>query len=206
MIMTNPHLRRTDRRAGHVHPMILRWCRRDRSRLVLRAQRGRDRQRAHFEGLPVEFIADAISTVGAEQIRERRRRDLPRDEPSTTTASAWTPTSTGSSRLSYPISPVPDYATWLARFWKPLRALPETQRQASSVASAAGEPVSPNTRSTDPGRRQITSERRCRSRDRTIPGHSAHHRVCDRQIHHRPEAARDSLTPPRPSHPSVHLL
>ena len=38
-----------------------------------------NRQRAHYDGLPVDFIAEAISTLGAHQ--ELRVRDLPRDEP-----------------------------------------------------------------------------------------------------------------------------
>ena len=55
-----------------------------------------NRQRAHYDGLPVEFIAEAISTLGV--ARAERVRDLPRDESRTTTASAWTSSSTGSSR------------------------------------------------------------------------------------------------------------
>ena len=38
-----------------------------------------NRQRAHYDGLPVEFIAEAISTLGA--TCRRRVRDVPRDEP-----------------------------------------------------------------------------------------------------------------------------
>ena len=38
-----------------------------------------NRQRAHYDGLPVEFIAEAISTLGAAS--RRRVRDVPRDEP-----------------------------------------------------------------------------------------------------------------------------
>ena len=42
-----------------------------------------NRQRAHYDGLPVEFIAEAISTPGAQPGPELRQRvpDLPRDEP-----------------------------------------------------------------------------------------------------------------------------
>ena len=38
-----------------------------------------NRQRAHYDGLPVEFIAEAIATLGAG--RGERVSDLPRDEP-----------------------------------------------------------------------------------------------------------------------------
>ena len=38
-----------------------------------------NRQRAHFDGLPVEFIAEAIATLGAQVVDGFR--DLPRDEP-----------------------------------------------------------------------------------------------------------------------------
>ena len=38
-----------------------------------------NRQRAHFDGLPVGFVAEAIATLGAQVVD--RVRDLPRDEP-----------------------------------------------------------------------------------------------------------------------------
>ena len=38
-----------------------------------------NRQRAHFDGLPVEFVAEAIATLGAQVVDGFR--DLPRDEP-----------------------------------------------------------------------------------------------------------------------------
>ena len=40
-----------------------------------------NRQRAHYDGLPVEFIAEAISTLGAQVLETRPVPDLPRDEP-----------------------------------------------------------------------------------------------------------------------------
>ena len=39
-----------------------------RAGLALPARRRRERQRAHFDGLPVEFIAEAIATLGAQVV------------------------------------------------------------------------------------------------------------------------------------------
>ena len=92
------------------------------------------RQRAHFDGLPVEFIADAISTIGAHLIAEKTG--------SFETYHVMNPHDDGISMdtyvdwlidAGYPITRVPDYAAWLARFEMTLRALPETQRQASAL-------------------------------------------------------------------------
>ena len=90
------------------------------------------RQRAHFEGLPVEFIADAISTISAHLIAK--------GSASLETYHVMNPYDDGISmdtfvdwliEAGYPITRVPDYVAWLERFEKALRALPETQRQAS---------------------------------------------------------------------------
>ena len=89
---------------------------------------GGSRQRAHFDGLPVEFIADAISTLG---IAGQEGFDTfhvmnPYDDGiSMDTFVDWLV------EAGYPIKRVPEYADWLARFDTTLRALPEKQRQAS---------------------------------------------------------------------------
>lgn len=89
------------------------------------------RQRAHYDGLPVEFIAEAISTLG---IRVA-------DEGSGfATYHVMNPYDDGIGldeyvdwliEAGYPVERVGDYATWLARFDTAVRALPERQRQAS---------------------------------------------------------------------------
>jgi fatty acid CoA ligase FadD9 len=87
-----------------------------------------NRKRAHFDGLPVEFIADAISTVGANVVEgfETYHVMNPYDDGiSMDTYVDWL------IEAGYPIARVPDYAAWLARFETALRALPEKQRQAS---------------------------------------------------------------------------
>jgi fatty acid CoA ligase FadD9 len=86
------------------------------------------RQRAHFDGLPVEFIADAISTLG---VGVREGFDTfhvmnPYDDGiSMDTFVDWLV------EAGYAITRVPAYADWLERFDTTLRALPEKQRQAS---------------------------------------------------------------------------
>ncbi|BBY17751.1 carboxylic acid reductase [Mycolicibacterium litorale] len=89
---------------------------------------GGSRQRAHFDGLPVEFIADAISTLGAavQEGFETYHVMNPHDDAiSLDTFVDWL------IEAGYPITRVPGYAAWLERFETALRALPEKQRQAS---------------------------------------------------------------------------
>ena len=89
---------------------------------------GGSRQRAHFDGLPVEFIADAISTLGADVVEgfETYHVMNPYDDGiSMDTFVDWLV------EAGYPIARVPGYAPWLERFETSLRALPEKQRAAS---------------------------------------------------------------------------
>jgi fatty acid CoA ligase FadD9 len=89
---------------------------------------GGSRQRAHFDGLPVEFIADAISTLGVNVTEgfETYHVMNPYDDGiSMDTFADWL------IEAGYPIVRVPEYAAWLARFETTLRALPEKQRAAS---------------------------------------------------------------------------
>jgi fatty acid CoA ligase FadD9 len=90
-----------------------------------------NRQRAHFDGLPVEFIADAISTLAANVTVaaggfETYHVMNPYDDGiSMDTYVDWL------IEAGYPIARVPEFASWLARFDTALRGLPEKQRQAS---------------------------------------------------------------------------
>jgi len=89
---------------------------------------GGSRQRAHFDGLPVEFIADAISTLGADVVEgfETYHVMNPYDDGiSMDTFVDWLV------EAGYPIARVPGYGAWLERFETSLRALPEKQRAAS---------------------------------------------------------------------------
>jgi fatty acid CoA ligase FadD9 len=87
-----------------------------------------NRQRAHYDGLPVEFIAEAISTLGA------------RIDSGFQTYHVMNPHDDGIGMdefvdwlidAGYSIRRVDDYATWLQRFETTLRALPDKQRNAS---------------------------------------------------------------------------
>jgi fatty acid CoA ligase FadD9 len=86
------------------------------------------RQRAHYDGLPVEFIAEAISTLGVHV------------QSGFETYHVMNPYDDGIGmdefvdwlvEAGYAISKVDSYADWLARFSTTLRALPEKQRNAS---------------------------------------------------------------------------
>jgi len=87
-----------------------------------------NRQSAHYDGLPVEFIAEAISALGAQVVDEFQ------------TYHVMNPYDDGIGQdeyvdwlidAGYPIHRVDDYAAWLQRFETTLRALPERQRQCS---------------------------------------------------------------------------
>jgi fatty acid CoA ligase FadD9 len=92
-----------------------------------------NRQRAHYDGLPVEFVAEAISTLGSNP-----------DEDRFATYHVMNPYDDGigldefvdwlispTNGAGCPIRRVADYGDWLARFEASLRSLPEKQRNAS---------------------------------------------------------------------------
>jgi len=87
-----------------------------------------NRQRAHYDGLPVEFIAEAISTLGS------------RVTDGFETYHVMNPHDDGIGMdqfvdwlidAGYPILRIDGYGDWLQSFETTLRALPEKQRQAS---------------------------------------------------------------------------
>jgi fatty acid CoA ligase FadD9 len=89
---------------------------------------GGNRQRAHYDGLPVGFIAEAISTLGAQVV------------DGFATYHVMNPYDDGIGLdeyvdwlidAGYPIQRIPGYDAWLQRFDTALRALPDKQRQAS---------------------------------------------------------------------------
>ena len=87
-----------------------------------------NRQRAHYDGLPVGFIAEAIATLGAAaadgfstyHVMNPHDDGIGLDE-----FVDWL------DEAGYPIERIPDYAAWLQRFDTALHALPDAQRQAS---------------------------------------------------------------------------
>jgi fatty acid CoA ligase FadD9 len=90
-----------------------------------------NRQRAHYDGLPVEFIAEAISTLGAQSPECRDEFHTyhvmnPYDDGIGMDEFVDWLIDDGSS-----IQRIPSYGDWLARFETSLRGLPAQQRQAS---------------------------------------------------------------------------
>jgi fatty acid CoA ligase FadD9 len=87
-----------------------------------------NRQRAHYDGLPVEFIAEAVSTLGAQS------------ENGFHTYHVMNPYDDGVGMDEFvdwliaagsPIQRIADYGDWLQRFETSLRGLPEKQRNSS---------------------------------------------------------------------------
>jgi fatty acid CoA ligase FadD9 len=87
-----------------------------------------NRQRAHYDGLPVEFIAQAISTLGERVVDgfETYHVMNPYDDGIGLDEYVdWL------IEAGYPVTRVGQYDAWLPRFDTAVRALPERQRQAS---------------------------------------------------------------------------
>jgi fatty acid CoA ligase FadD9 len=87
-----------------------------------------NRQRAHYDGLPVEFIAEAISELGAQVVDGFQTYHVmnPYDD-----GIGFDEYVDWLIDAGYSIRRVGDYGTWLQRFETTLRALPERQRQYS---------------------------------------------------------------------------
>ncbi|WP_167102990.1 carboxylic acid reductase [Mycobacterium sp. DL592] len=87
-----------------------------------------NRQRAHYDGLPVEFVAEAISTLGAQvtdgfetyHVMNPYDDGIGLDEFVDWLIDA-----------GYPIQRIADYDQWLQRFETAMRGLPERQRHYS---------------------------------------------------------------------------
>jgi len=87
-----------------------------------------NRQRAHFAGLPVEFIAEAISTLGAQRVASFQTYHVmnPHDDGIGFDEFVDWLIDAGCT-----IQRIGDYGDWLRRFETTLRALPEKQRNSS---------------------------------------------------------------------------
>ncbi|WP_443677669.1 amino acid adenylation domain-containing protein [Mycobacterium barrassiae] len=86
------------------------------------------RQRAHFDGLPVEFVAEAIAALGAQVVDgfETYHVMNPHDDGVGLDEYVDWLIDAG-----YPIARIADFDEWLRRFESGLRALPERQRRHS---------------------------------------------------------------------------
>ncbi len=88
-----------------------------------------NRQRAHYDGLPVEFIAEAIDTLGAhvtDGFETYHVMNPPYDDGIGLDEFVdWL------IEAGYPIQRISEYGAWLQRFETAMRALPDRQRQGS---------------------------------------------------------------------------
>lgn len=86
------------------------------------------RPQAHYDGLPVDFIAEAITTIGAQTTTGYHSYDVmnPHDDGiSLDTFVDWLVDA------GHRIERIDDYDTWLQRFETSLKALPDKQRHSS---------------------------------------------------------------------------
>jgi fatty acid CoA ligase FadD9 len=89
-----------------------------------------DASRAHYDGLPGNFTAEAVSTLGVNALSGFRTYHVvnPHDDAiSQDTFVDW------AIEAGVKIERIADYADWAARFETALRSLPERQRNASSL-------------------------------------------------------------------------
>ncbi|HEY2502325.1 MAG TPA: amino acid adenylation domain-containing protein, partial [Mycobacterium sp.] len=89
-----------------------------------------NRQRAHFDGLPVDFIAEAIATLGAQVVDgfETYHVMNPHDDGIGPDEYVdWL------IEAGYPIQRIGDFGEWLQRFETALGALPDRQREHSML-------------------------------------------------------------------------
>ncbi|OLP02541.1 oxidoreductase [Mycolicibacterium porcinum] len=87
-----------------------------------------NRQRSHYDGLPVEFIAESISTLGGQSVESFETYHVmnPYDDGlGMDEFTDWL------IEAGYAIERIDDYGQWIQRFESTLRALPDKQRQAS---------------------------------------------------------------------------
>ena len=152
-----------------------------------------NRQRAHFDGLPVGFVAEAIATLGAQVVDgfQTYRVMNPHDDGIGLDEYVDWPIEAGQ-----PIQRIGDFGQWLQRFETVLRALPDRQRQ--HWCCGCRRCVIPVIYGPRAGARVLGADRPipcCGARSRNRPGqrHPArlgahHHQIC-----HRLATARTAL-------------
>jgi fatty acid CoA ligase FadD9 len=108
--------------------------------------------RPHYEGLPVDFLADAIAAIGPQHGSgfDTYNPTNPHDDGiSLDTFVDWIIAS------GHPVEKIDDYPTWLTRFETAMRTLPENQRGQSvlRVLDVYREPMTAVAGSPVPGER-----------------------------------------------------
>ncbi|OBG47669.1 hypothetical protein A5669_04965 [Mycolicibacterium fortuitum] len=86
------------------------------------------RRRAHYDGMRVDFVAEAIAALGAQRVSGHRTFNMLNqvdDGIGFDTFVDWL------IEAGYPIARVPGYGDWFQRFTAALQALPERQRRRS---------------------------------------------------------------------------
>ncbi len=91
----------------------------------------RGRPRAHYDGLPVDFIAEAVATLGSNATDGFHTYNVvnPHDDGISLDLFVDWLIDAGN-----PIQRVDDYSDWLVRFEAAMRALPDNQRRHSELA------------------------------------------------------------------------
>jgi fatty acid CoA ligase FadD9 len=90
-----------------------------------------NRQRAHYDGLPVEFVAEAISTLGAQSADEFHTYHVMNPYDDHIGMDEFVDWLIDPAVAGCSIQRIGDYGEWLQRFETSLRGLPEKQRNAS---------------------------------------------------------------------------
>lgn len=159
-----------------------------------------NRQRAHFDGLPVTFVAEAIAVLGA--------RVAGSSLAGFATYHVMNPHDDGIGldeyvdwliEAGYPIRRIDDFAEWLQRFEASLGALPDRQRRTRCCRCCWRAIPSDCSRLSRPGgapRRPTDSVPRCERRKSAPTRTIQTSRTCRRdhhQLRHQPTTARTAV-------------
>ena len=148
-------------------------------------------QRAHYDGLPVDFVAESIVTLAAKPTDGYRSFDVMNlydDGVSLDTFVDWL------IDVGHPIARIDDHDDWPHRFETALTALPDEKRRHSvlPLLDAYGKPERPVLGAIAPA--EVRQPCAVRRRGRRRRGHPPHHAVVDRQVRGRPRAPGLGLT------------